>query len=848
MTGFDSGVFAQAAGGIFIISGDGLVQLANPAFGRLAGSQDATLIGLPWRVFVHPDDAATIEETICEIRNSVYSTRTVSMRLQPTGSSPVWTIASFARMSAGAGSMDVIVQVQVIDSLMQTLGALQKSEIRWKYALDSAYQGVWDHDFNLEEFFYSATWRKIRGLAAHTPVDGSLEKWMEGVHPDDRAHVLACIHQQNEGLVNFHVFQYRERHADGHWVWIESRGSSVEWDADGKPTRIIGTDTDITERKRDEATLAEISRKLRLALDVSKIGVFDFNLDTGEALWDERMLQIYGLDRPQSRYSPVDWEKLVHPQDLATASANVAAGISENRPFVNAFRIVLEDGTMRSIRSNAAPYTDAEGASRLIGANWDVTEDVALQAELAKAKTLAEARNQELEAARVRIEYNALHDHLTGLPNRRYLDQRLDEWVVDPMRNSAILHIDLDRFKQINDTLGHQAGDAMLSHTALTLKRFAQDDDFVARIGGDEFVVLCGPGRNKTDVVALTDAIITALRQPVPYEGHLCRFGASAGIAWAGDETHDAKQSLMNADIALYRAKGLGRNRYEFFTKQLQTQIHHAKRTADEIMKGLEEHEFVPYYQPQFCARTLEISGVETLARWNHPVHGVLAPAYFMKVAEDMNALSAIDRSIAEQALGDFNDWERMGLGIDRFSVNVSSRRLREPGLIDSLKALQIRPGILSFELLESIFLDDLEDSVTETISVLKQLGIDIEIDDFGTGHASIVGLLKLSPSRLKIDRVLVEPIKESAEQRRLVGSIIDIGHSLHIDVVAEGVETLAHADILRDLGCDILQGFAFAKPMSKVDLEVFARSGHWRQSPLPTQPSRPEADRDSAA
>lgn len=833
----DSAVLKQAASGICVVTAEGIIQSANPAFTRLTGSGTRNLTGLPFQMFIHADDVPAVDQALVDTRNATHWAGTISIRLQPRQADPIWTIVSFARLSEQTGRFEVIIQTQIIDSLMQTLGALQKSETRWKYALESAYQGVWDHNFKNGEFFYSSTWRKIRGLAPDTTVDGSLEKWMEGVHPDDQAHVLASIRLQDEGEVAFNVFQYRERHADGHWVWIESRGSSIEWYPDGKPSRIIGTDTDVTDRKRDEATLAEISRKLRLALDVSKIGVFDFNLDTAEALWDERMMQIYGIDRPGSRYSPADWEKLVHPDDLDTASANVAEAVREQKPFVNAFRIVLEDGTVRSIRSNAAPYLDANGARRLIGANWDVTDDVALQEELARAKMLAEARNQELEVARVRIEYNALHDHLTGLPNRRYLDQRLEEWANDRMRYSAILHIDLDRFKQINDTLGHQAGDAMLVHTARTLTSFAREDDFVARIGGDEFVVLCGPGCDRNGVVKMTDAIIESLRQPVPHEGHLCRFGASVGIAWAGDDAHDAKQSLMNADIALYRAKGLGRNRYEFFTTQLQTQIHHAKKTADEIMRGLEEHEFVPFYQPQFSAHTLDITGVETLARWRHPVHGLLAPAYFLKVAEDMNALSAIDRCVAEQALNDFSDWERLGLGIDRFSVNVSSRRLREPGLIESLKALHIRPGILSFELLESIFLDDLEDSVTETIAALKGLGIDIEIDDFGTGHASIVGLLKLSPSRLKIDRALVEPIKDTAEQRRLVGSIIDIGHSLNIEVVAEGVETLAHAHILRDLGCDILQGYAFARPMSKADLEIFAHSGSWRQAALPDQP-----------
>jgi EAL domain-containing protein (putative c-di-GMP-specific phosphodiesterase class I) len=207
-----------------------------------------------------------------------------------------------------------------------------------------------------------------------------------------------------------------------------------------------------------------------------------------------------------------------------------------------------------------------------------------------------------------------------------------------------------------------------------------------------------------------------------------------------------------------------------------------------------------------------------------------LAPDYFLKIAEDINALTEIDRRIAEQALRDFRHWDARGFSIPRISVNVSSPRLREPGLIDSLKQLGIPRGKLSFELLESIFLDDLDENSSQTLSHLKALGIDIEIDDFGTGHASIIGLMKLNPARLKIDRALVKPITESDEQRKLVGSIIDIGHSLNIDVVAEGVETIQHAHILRDLGCDTLQGYAFARPMSSADLAHFVTAGQWRE------------------
>ncbi len=811
--------------GYCVLEQDGRIRHVNAAFSHALSLPAEAILGEHILRFVHAEDADPLIAVLADIRADGVPAKQCELRLIQPDHSARWIMASLSQMTGTSPS--IILQTQSIDDLKQAVVALQKSETRWKYALESAHQGVWDHDFSANDLFYSIPWKAMRGMAADAPVDGSLDVWIDNVHPADREHVLACIRRQDEGEVAFNIFQYRERHADGHWIWIESRGASIEWTPDGKPSRIIGTDTDISERKKAEAQLEEISRRLRLALDVSKVGVFEANLDTGAIIRDKQLLSIYGLDPQQPGVAA--FEERLHPQDRDAALARVAAGVASAIPFMSAFRIIRADGEIRHIRSSSVTFTDNEGAHKLIGANWDVTDDVTLREDLERARQLAEARNLELEVARTRIEYNALHDHLTGLPNRRFLDQRLDDWIADTVDYCAILHIDLDRFKQINDTLGHQAGDAMLVHTAKVLSAIIGERDFVARIGGDEFLVLCDARQSQDDVILLTDRIIEALRQPVAYEGHLCRFGASVGIAWTVDGTADAKQSLMNADIALYRAKGLGRNRYEFFTQQLQTQIHHAKRTADEIIKGLEDGEFVPFYQPQFDARTLNITGVETLARWMHPQHGLLAPDYFLKIAEDINALTAIDRRIAEQALSDFSSWETQGLGVPRISVNVSSPRLREPGLIDSLRQLNIPRGKLSFELLESIFLDDLDEDSSQILSDLSALGIDIEIDDFGTGHASIVGLMKLNPSRLKIDRALVKPIIEAAEQRKLVGSIIDIGHSLNIEVVAEGVETMHHAHILRDLGCDILQGYAFARPMARADLETFIRSGSWR-------------------
>ncbi|WP_074070281.1 putative bifunctional diguanylate cyclase/phosphodiesterase [Rhizobium gallicum] len=710
---------------------------------------------------------------------------------------------------------------------------LAERESRWNYALVGSGLGVWDHNNLIGTKYYSDTWKEIRGMAPHEEADGDYEEWLKLLHPDDRDFVIGAIEKQIAGDPDYHVFEYRERHKDGGWVWIECRGACVEWDEDGAPARIVGTDTDITARKRSEEMLEHLSRRLDLALEISRIGVFEADLNAGTVEWDDRLLAMYGLEgTPRVKLSEA-WEQALHPDDRERTLKNLEASLEKDRGLLQEFRIIRGDGAERVIRARSAFFLDADGKRKLIGANWDVTEEVSLRNDLQKAKDLAEARNQELEAARESIEHLALHDYLTELPNRRYLDRMLDERSAGCRENGltlAILHIDLDRFKQINDTLGHRAGDAMLKHAARVLKESVRASDFVARIGGDEFVVLCTIDSSPKKLSNMAARIIRELSKPVRYEGHDCRFGASIGIAAESGKDLDAKQLLLNADIALYRAKGAGRNRHEFFSKDARRTIIAAKRLSDEMLLGLERNEFIPFYQLQFHAQTLEVAGVETLARWRHPEHGLLTPGHFLTIAEDLDVVSAIDGLILEKGLADRAAWARDGFVTPKLSVNVSSRRLADPGLGKKLRVQKIEPGILSFELLESISLDDCDDAVLTNLRQFRKLGIDIEIDDFGTGHASIVSLLKLSPRTLKIDRELIRMLPQSAEQRKLVRSIIDIGRSLNILVTAEGVESMDHVRILGDLGCDMLQGYALARPMPAMQIPAFVRNAGWRR------------------
>lgn len=590
----------------------------------------------------------------------------------------------------------------------------------------------------------------------------------------------------------------------------------------------------LIEQKRREIELSRLSRRLELALETSRVGVWEMNIQTGQLSWDDRMNELYGMPVDGGPRTHKDWRERIVPDDRERAESEFNDSLRTGERYVSNFRIKCRNGRIRHIRAIGSVYQDPGAPPRIVGVSWDATADVELSEALMRSKTQAEAKNFELETAKARIEHNALHDPLTGLPNRRYLDDVLEMHAKRSAKlaiPASILHVDLDRFKQINDTLGHAAGDAMLVHAAGILKASVRQSDFVARIGGDEFVVFCLGEKSDDDLRGLAERIIEAMRQPVNYQGHECRFGVSIGIAGSDGASISPKQILVNADIALYRAKKRGRSRAEFFSDELQAEIITTKRVADDILAALDKGEFEAFYQPQFDAITLDIIGAEALARWNHPTRGLLAPAAFMSVAEDLNVVATLDRLILEQSLAQRAIWDRSGIFVPRVSVNVSARRLHDENLIETLKALDIVPGSVAFELVESIYLDESEGIVNWNIDQIKDLGIDIEIDDFGTGYASILSLMQLRPKRLKIDRQLVQPITTSREQRTLVQSMIDIGASLGISAIAEGVETHEHARILADMGCAALQGYAFARPMPASELTDFIRSASWREA-----------------
>lgn len=733
---------------------------------------------------------------------------------------------------------------------------LQEISQRFKLAMESSNIGIWELDEHGERCLWDERASGLHGLAM-LEQDVSLQRWLSMIVPEDRAATEAYVFNCMLGTKTFSQI-YRLKLPDGTIRYIRSAGANysrpdgtrrttgIAWDvsADSVMAQHLRDAMSTSEIKNAELELAlhelfsreqdleQLSGRLDLALASYQCGTWEAHLDKEGAIWDRRMHQLYELEYlGDGHVTRHRWLQCLVTEDREIAAERADTSTANKTQLSDIQRIRLPSGDIRYVRSVGQIYTGRSGEGKIVGIAFDITADMLLAQQLQTAKEDAEAKNAELEIAKNRIEHNSLHDPLTGLFNRRKLDIELDELSqrqTQSRNRFSIIHLDLDRFKQINDTLGHAAGDAMLIHAAKILKQYVHKDDLVARIGGDEFVIVVQNNCERETLKSLALNIIDAFRQPMDFEGFSCRCGVSIGIAFGEGQNADARKTLINADLALYRAKSMGRNRYEFFTQNLQAEVINNKRIADEILAGIENGEFETWYQPQFCAKTREIAGAEALIRWRHPARGIVTPDKFLRIAEDLNVMAALDRQVLETALTDKRLWNLKGITLPRVSVNVSLRRLNNENLLDSLADLNIMPGEVAFELVESIFLDESEHLVSSNIERIKALGIDIEVDDFGTGHTSIVSLLRLKPKRLKIDRQLVMPLLEASQERTLVRSIIDIARSLGIETVAEGVESMEHATMLGQMGCDLLQGYAFAKPLSAEDFSAQAKSGVW--------------------
>jgi diguanylate cyclase (GGDEF)-like protein len=423
------------------------------------------------------------------------------------------------------------------------------------------------------------------------------------------------------------------------------------------------------------------------------------------------------------------------------------------------------------------------------------------------------------------VQFVATHDALTNLPNRVLFNQSLDRALALARRHNrrlAVLFIDLDRFKLINDTLGHDAGDALLTEVARRLTGSLRASDTVARLGGDEFVVLIEEVADPATIIDIAQKLIHSLGEPMTLSGHEYRMTASIGISSYPDDAEDVQGLLKNADIAMYRAKEQGRNNFQFYSARMN--VHSVERLTLEsgLRRALERDELVLHYQPKIDIRSGRVTGVEALVRWQHPEQGLVPPVRFIPVAEETGLIVPIGQWVLQSACRTHRAWSAAGLPHLRMAVNLSARQLLHVDLVKEIGGLLGRtgcdPGCLELEITESMVMQNPARAV-ELIHELKELGIAISIDDFGTGYSSLAYLKRFPIDSLKIDRSFIHDLPRDPGNMAITRAVIGMAHSLKLTVIAEGVETREQLDFLRGHECDEMQGFYFSKPVPAEDL-----------------------------
>ncbi|HST79055.1 MAG TPA: EAL domain-containing protein [Verrucomicrobiae bacterium] len=422
--------------------------------------------------------------------------------------------------------------------------------------------------------------------------------------------------------------------------------------------------------------------------------------------------------------------------------------------------------------------------------------------------------------AQMRLTYLAEYDTLTDLPNRPFLMERLEATLIRAQHHKrlvTVMFIDLDRFKIVNDTLGHRVGDLLLIEAGKRIRKCIRENDIVARLGGDEFAMVMTGLHSRREAEAIAEKIITALSGPFSLIGHQVYVSASIGIATCPDDAIGAEDLLQCADTAMYSAKRTGRNSYRFYAARMTEEAVQRLHLEFHLREALVKNEFQVHYQPKITLATGNISGFEALLRWNHPKRGLLVPNKFISVLEETGLIIAMGEWVLQTVCRQIKQWQHEGIKVKPVAINLSAKQFERPDLIDKIKLLieqsDIDPSLLAFELTESMLMADPE-VATLAMQKLKKIGVQLSIDDFGTGYSSLAYLKRFPLDALKIDRTFVRDVCIDADDAEITLAVINLAHNLKLKVVAEGVENSAQLKLLEENGCDEVQGYYFSRPV----------------------------------
>ncbi|HJV52237.1 MAG TPA: EAL domain-containing protein [Noviherbaspirillum sp.] len=756
---------------------------------------------LDWLQFVHPDDHPQTVAVVAEARET-HREYQLEYRVLRSDGSVRWLRSTAAPRFFPDGSLKGYIGTLVdVSEHHDARARLMQSEAVHRLLTENAHDMISHSDVDNVYVYASPSHKDTLGYDPQELVGTRLYDY---IHPDDLAADLEAARQgQRRRLSNV-----RFRHKDGSWVWIGASTRTVRNRQSGEKLGVVSIARDITAQLEAERELARREERFRSLTSLSSDWYWETDADIRFTFFSEGIYHRLRIDAQHLLGSSFD----AHVQDR-NAPGFVAAmeAVKARRPFhdlIYPAEWAAHPGIVRFLRISGEPFSENGVFCGYRGVSRDVTHEV--------------------RTARA-LERLATCDALTELPNRTMLEKRLRERLTNPREGmcEAVFFIDLDNFKEVNDSLGHAAGDVLLKEIAARLRQCVRPDDMVARLGGDEFVVLAECRNGDTSAISIAEKLSMALDTPVFIAGHEVKTGASVGISMYPQDGDTSEALLQNADTALYRAKASGGNAYCFFTPEMGEASRARLLLQGALRHALERDEFEVFYQPRVNLSTMEMTGMEALLRWTHPQLGAVPPAQFIPLAEESGLIDEIGGWVIQHAAAQAQQWSARYRKPLKVSVNLSARQLRSRKLVSlvrqALQASCLPASQMELELTESGLMEDPE-LAAGLLKELKALGLRLSVDDFGTGYSSLAYLCRFPLDSLKLDRSFLLQQSDAINTWKLAEAIINLAHTLNLSVVAEGVESDEHLKFLSNTSCDEVQGSCISKPLSPREFEQLLR------------------------
>ncbi|MCL7746722.1 EAL and GGDEF domain-containing protein [Halalkalibacter alkaliphilus] len=670
--------------------------------------------------------------------------------------------------------------------------------------------GSWDYDVIEDEAYWSKQMYRIFGLQEDSSFIPTYKSFLSFIDPNDRERFMKIFEKSLEIGESFQV-EYRIVRTDGK-KRVLNQQADVILDESGNSVRFIGTIQDITTQRRTEELLKTSEEQKNFIFNNLEVAIWSVEVATNRVLYCTKGFEnIFGYPRHAVENAADFWLKVIHPDDFQAARNNQNV-LTEGKDIKHQYRIIHASGTVKWVSDHTIPVLDEEGnLIRLDGIMSDITD-----------QKLAEEK----------MSYLAHHDHLTKLPNSRMFDQVLRNNLVQAKEKNmqfAILYLNLDRFKKINDTLGHLVGDELLIEVSRRLNSLMPKEGITARMAGDEFAVILADIKSVAKVREFANDILQTMLNPFQIKGFELYMSTSIGVSIYPEHGGTSDTLMNHTKAAVNRAKQLGKNNVQLFSNALSGKpTDHYELEAD-MRKALINNEFEVYYQPRVCTNTGKILSAEALIRWNHPELGFLPPIEFIPLAEENGLISEIGDWVAKTVCIQLKAWQGEQLQVVPISINISAQGFLRNDVISRFQSLldetNIDPHLLEIEITESSYMFNME-KVVQDLAELRKMGIKVALDDFGTGFSSLTQLKELKIDTLKIDRSFIKHIAEKKQDEVITSGIIELAHGLDIQVVAEGVETKEQLTLLRAKNCDQIQGYLFSKPIREAEFRSLLEKG----------------------